>query len=93
MSTADSHDWDAIFAGLDQPSATNDAFEVKNTVPAKANGTSAAAATARPTFGRALTEAGEHDDPILKDLTAMGYARKDALSALEKYDYNLERVG
>jgi epidermal growth factor receptor substrate 15 len=42
--------------------------------------------------GRALTEEGEHDDPILKNLTGMGYPRKDALAALEKYDYNLERV-
>jgi epidermal growth factor receptor substrate 15 len=42
--------------------------------------------------GRALTEGGEHDDPILKNLTGMGYSRKEALAALEKYDYNLERV-
>ncbi|KAK4038143.1 tubulin alpha chain [Parachaetomium inaequale] len=42
--------------------------------------------------GRALTEEGEHDDPILKNLTGMGYARGDALAALEKYDYNLERA-
>lgn len=42
--------------------------------------------------GRALTEDGEHDDPILKNLTSMGYSRGDALNALEKYDYNLERV-
>jgi epidermal growth factor receptor substrate 15 len=42
--------------------------------------------------GRALTENGEHDDPILKNLTSMGYSRGDALNALEKYDYNLERV-
>jgi epidermal growth factor receptor substrate 15 len=33
-----------------------------------------------------------HDDPILKNLTSMGYPRGDALAALEKYDYNLERV-
>ncbi|KAK4152607.1 hypothetical protein C8A00DRAFT_34697 [Chaetomidium leptoderma] len=42
--------------------------------------------------GRALTEEGEHDDPILKNLTGMGYSRTDALAALEKYDYNLDRV-
>lgn len=42
--------------------------------------------------GRALTEDGTHDDPILKNLTGMGYSRNDALNALEKYDYNLERV-
>ncbi|PSR80060.1 hypothetical protein BD289DRAFT_455529 [Coniella lustricola] len=42
--------------------------------------------------GRALTEEGVHDDPILKNLTSMGYSRTEALSALEKYDYNLERA-
>jgi len=98
-STADSHDWDAIFAGLDAPStaakepttsaAPKDAVATSS---AKINGTTAPATSTRPQFGRALTEAGEHDDPILKDLTAMGYSRKDAISALEKYDYNLERV-
>ncbi|KAL2143651.1 hypothetical protein VTI28DRAFT_10158 [Corynascus sepedonium] len=45
-----------------------------------------------PAPGRALTEEGEHDDPILKNLTSMGYSRADALTALEKYDYNLERA-
>ena len=32
------------------------------------------------------------DDPILKDLTSMGYPREEALQALEKYDYNLDVV-
>ena len=41
---------------------------------------------------RSNTTEGEHDDPIVKHLTAMGYPRSDALAALEKYDYNLERV-
>jgi epidermal growth factor receptor substrate 15 len=96
--TADNHDWDAIFAGLDAPSTTNateSPFEVKNPAtngPAITNGTVPTGASDRPQLGRALTEAGEHDDPILKDLTSMGYPRKDALTALEKYDYNLERV-
>jgi epidermal growth factor receptor substrate 15 len=85
----DSHDWDAIFAGLDSPTA------VATSEPAKplGNGTTTAAATKdRPALGRALTETGVHDDPILKNLTGMGYTRSDALAALEKYDYNLERV-
>ena len=45
-----------------------------------------------PKLGRALTEGTEHDDPILKQLTGMGYDRKDALDALEKYDYNVDKV-
>jgi epidermal growth factor receptor substrate 15 len=38
-------------------------------------------------MGRALTPGTEHDDPILKRLTGMGYPRADALNALEMYDY------
>jgi epidermal growth factor receptor substrate 15 len=89
----DSHDWDAIFGALDEPVA------VAATEPAKAepaqplNNGNLVTATERPAIGRALTEAGVHDDPILKNLTGMGYPRNDALAALEKYDYNLERVG
>ena len=85
----DSHDWDAIFAGLDGPAAAADSSPVKTEAPV-GNGTSVS--PQRPAIGRALTEAGVHDDPILKNLTGMGYARSDALAALEKYDYNLERV-
>lgn len=49
--------------------------------------------TERPSFtGRALTEEGKHDDPMVKNLTGMGYSRTDAVNALEKYDYNLERA-
>jgi epidermal growth factor receptor substrate 15 len=86
----DSHDWDAIFAGLDGPgteaAAPPPAAETSKPLN---NGTNA---PPRPQVGRALTEAGVHDDPILKNLTSMGYPRGEALAALEKYDYNLERV-
>lgn len=108
--TSDSHDWDAIFAGLDNGPAADDLTITSAPGAAKSNGTTDYAppsgppplsttgaqgssnSASRPLVGRALTEAGIHDDPILKELTEMGYARKDALSALEKYDYNLERV-
>lgn len=61
--------------------------------PSKEAGSNGLLTGPRPTGpGRALTEDGEHDDPILKNLTSMGYSRGDALNALEKYDYNLERV-
>ncbi|KAF2397204.1 hypothetical protein EJ06DRAFT_166024 [Trichodelitschia bisporula] len=46
-----------------------------------------------PKLGRALSEGTEHDDPILKRLTTMGYPRPAALGALEKYDYDFEKVG
>jgi len=42
--------------------------------------------------GRALSAGTEHDDPILKSLTSMGYKRNDALKALEKFDYNIDAV-
>ncbi|KAJ6441896.1 54S ribosomal protein L33, mitochondrial [Purpureocillium lavendulum] len=85
---AENHDWDAIFAGLDSPSTV--------TPPGLSNGGATAQEDkkdSRPTApGRALTDQGEHDDPILKNLTGMGYSRADAVAALEKYDYNLERA-
>lgn len=89
----DNQDWDAIFAGLDDPvpAATEIPKPVEATKPL-GNGTSSSPPTERPQLGRALTEAGVHDDPILKNLTGMGYPRTEALAALEKYDYNLERV-
>ncbi|KJZ80302.1 hypothetical protein HIM_00152 [Hirsutella minnesotensis 3608] len=83
---SDNHDWDAIFAGLDTPSAVSPpALNQHNTGSEDKD--------LRPTGpGRALTEQGEHDDPIVKNLTSMGYSRVDAVAALEKYDYNLERA-
>ncbi|KAN0110360.1 hypothetical protein V8E51_006747 [Hyaloscypha variabilis] len=87
----DSHDWDAIFAGLDGPE-TEAAAPPPVTETPKSLGNGTKAPPERPQIGRALTEAGVHDDPILKNLTTMGYKRADALAALEKYDYNLERA-
>ena len=52
----------------------------------------AATKLARPPIGRALTPGTEHDDPILKRLTGMGYPRTDALNALEMYDYDINKV-
>ncbi|KAK2594571.1 hypothetical protein QQS21_007701 [Conoideocrella luteorostrata] len=83
--TAESHDWDAIFAGLDEPASV--------TPPGAAAEGSSSKKGGRPSPpGRALTEQGEHDDPILKSLTGMGYTRADSVAALEKYDYNLEKA-
>lgn len=105
---ADSHDWDAIFASLDDapPAQTSGSPPPPGSPGSAAPAATPAAAPApasaaqatgseslRPEApGRALTEDGTHDDPILKNLTSMGYSRADSLSALEKYDYNLERV-
>ena len=82
--TGDAHDWDAIFAGLDSSDTAAPTLSGDGTKPTEGD---------RPDApGRALTDKGEHDDPILKSLTGMGYSRDDAVAALEKYDYNLERV-
>lgn len=51
-----------------------------------------AAKAERPKPGRALTTGTEHDDPILKSLTAMGWSRDESLAALEKFDYNIDKV-
>ena len=92
MPTATVHDWDAIFAGLDtaqeQKSNNSAAFGaagggglngVTSTLPPMAGGAAAAPET-------------DDDDPILKRLIGMGFARGDSLSALEKFDYNIDKV-
>jgi epidermal growth factor receptor substrate 15 len=85
---SENHDWDAIFASLDSPSeAANGAKTIDETKKPQSM------SPPRPTpIGRALTEEGTHDDPIVKNLTGMGYSRSDAINALEKYNYNLDRV-
>ena len=45
-----------------------------------------------PPLGRAISTGTEHDDPILKKLTGMGYERNDAFGALEKFDYDINKV-
>lgn len=83
---AGNHDWDSIFADLDKPGTEAATAEDEGAKSPKSD---------RPSLhnsGRALTQEGVHDDPILKNLTGMGYSRTDAVNALEKYDYNLERA-
>jgi len=88
------HDWDAIFAGLDTPSAKANGNGIEgshSTIPPKDSDTVASSTSTKLSLGRALTT--EHDDPILKRLTGMGYPRDESLAALEKFDYNLDKVG
>ena len=104
-STSTDHDWDAIFAGLDgNSSQTNGSSHPQPTIPPKESFPTEAAAptqyappagpppTSKPQLNRALTTGTEHDDPILKRLTGMGYPRDESLQALEKFDYNLDKV-
>ncbi|KAF2154899.1 hypothetical protein K461DRAFT_291803 [Myriangium duriaei CBS 260.36] len=102
-STATNHDWDAIFSGLDNtataPPTTlsgpggmesdNGAATPKATSPITAT---AGTGAGSPKLARALSAGSEHDDPILKRLTGMGYERSTALNALEKYDYDINKA-
>jgi epidermal growth factor receptor substrate 15 len=105
-----SHDWDAIFAGLDTPAPdAEDDFGPPPPPPPSATSPTAISSKVtaaspppppaprspqpeRPVLGRALTQGTEHDDPILKRLTAMGWSREESLAALEKFDYNIDKV-
>ncbi|KAI1091471.1 hypothetical protein F5B19DRAFT_458479 [Rostrohypoxylon terebratum] len=80
-------DWEALFASLDSPSEAPKQSSDENKSPVQSH------SSGRPsTVGRALSDEGRHDDPLVKNLTGMGYSRTDAVNALEKYDYNLERA-
>jgi epidermal growth factor receptor substrate 15 len=90
------HDWDAMFAGLgiaDNKSTeplSESAGEAGTT--ATQPGAPSSAEVVKPAFSRGLSTGTEHDDPILKRLTVMGYSREASLSALEKFDYNIDQV-
>lgn len=86
----DNHDWDALFADLDGPAAGSTAPTAPETSSPPA--ISSTVASSRPDPIKRILSDGAHDDPILKNLTGMGYSRDDAVAALEKYDYNLERA-
>lgn len=74
-----------------QPTATNGSAAEKTPTASPPASTTTAKAQMAP-LGRALTPGTEHDDPILKRLTGMGYARSDALNALEMYDYDINKA-
>ncbi|KAJ5727633.1 hypothetical protein N7493_005453 [Penicillium malachiteum] len=76
-SNAAGPDWDALFAPLDGSKPATE--EAANGFDPK-----------QP--GWALnTDSGE-DDLILQRLTGMGFPREESLSALEKFDYNLDKA-
>ena len=80
-----SHDWDAIFSGLDTPQNNGVQGGLGNDFPSPPREEKLA-------MKRVMTEDTTMDDPILKELTGMGYSRGASLQALEKYDYNLDKV-
>jgi epidermal growth factor receptor substrate 15 len=86
-SSKGSHDWDAMMKGVGVDH--RDKFDENN--PAFA-GPVFPEAPEPPKLARAISEGTEHDDPILKRLTGMGYPRPKALGALEMFDYDLQKV-
>ncbi|KAI9795955.1 MAG: hypothetical protein M1833_006603 [Piccolia ochrophora] len=93
QSAATSEDWDAIFAGLDsKPEDVSTGLQGAGP-KASLSPHEGAASSSRPNqLPRALSTGTEHDDPILKKLTSMGYPREASLGALEKYDYNIDKA-
>lgn len=86
-----SHDWDAIFSGLDPPQSNGVQIGQGNEFPSPPREPNGKAAE-KPSIKRTMTEDTTMDDPILKNLTGMGYPRGESLKALEKFDYNLDKV-
>ncbi|KAK6437442.1 hypothetical protein LTR95_006358 [Oleoguttula sp. CCFEE 5521] len=93
-------DIDTSLNGAAGSTAQHDAWGFADSTPASsaapapsaAPATTSAPVKSAPDMGRALTPGTEHDDPILKRLTGLGYPRNDALKALEQYDYDIERA-
>ncbi len=83
------HDWDAIFAGLETPQ--NSGVQAEPAQQPPQNG-AAQVQAGKPALGRGMSVGTEHDDPLVKDLTSMGFRRDECVMALEKFDYNQEKV-
>ncbi|MCJ1353862.1 MAG: hypothetical protein MMC33_003849 [Icmadophila ericetorum] len=94
---ASSHDWDAIFAGLDdsapngEPATAAASSAVGKTV-AKGEDFPSVNQPVKPDLNRTFSAGTADDEPILKELVAMGYPRSESLSALEKFDYDIVKV-
>ncbi|WEW56342.1 hypothetical protein PRK78_001785 [Emydomyces testavorans] len=96
-----SHDWDALFSVLDEAKGQGGAGKPDanpsttvpptSTEPSQATVPATASAPTKPP-GWALSADSGEDDLILQRLTSMGYPRDESLAALEKYDYNLDKV-
>lgn len=82
------HDWDAIFA----PLAGAKAAEGEGNGTANPSESKTAPASENRQPGWALAADTGEDDLILQRLTSMGYPRDEALAALEKFDYNIDKV-
>ncbi|KAL8709823.1 MAG: hypothetical protein Q9220_005439 [cf. Caloplaca sp. 1 TL-2023] len=84
-----SHDWDAIFAGLDTPQ--NNGVQPSSTKDSNEHGPPQLE-TDKPALTRIMSEDNAHDVSFVKDMTNMGFKRDDSVKALEKYDYDVDKV-
>ena len=84
------HDWDSLFAPLDKPTNVNGSS--KSPGPSQSNTQADADDADSKSPGWALRSETGEDDQILQRLTGMGFPRDESLSALEKFDYNLDKV-
>ncbi|MCJ1465346.1 hypothetical protein MMC07_003964 [Pseudocyphellaria aurata] len=91
-------DWEHIFPGLETPRNNGVQAEPK---PAQgfnqeryqlSSDTIPNSQSSMPRLARAVSTGTDHDDPILKRLTGMGYPRDVSLEALEKFNYNLDKA-
>ena len=79
------------FASATFPPSAQSSSQQQQQFP-ETTSSSAAATAAPPSLNRTISMGTEHDDPILKKLTSMGYPRADALAALERFDYDINKV-
>lgn len=78
---ASTGDWDAMFADIGTPH--------NNGVQAEPKFTPTSPPASSLPRGQGSTD---HDDPIVERLTGMGYPRESSVRALEKFDYNIDKV-
>ena len=86
-SGATGHDWEAIFAGLDTPQ-NNDLGPESSIAQQNSRGL----ASQKPPLNRGASEWSAHDAPMVEDLMSRGFGRDDSVKALEKFDYNTDKV-
>ena len=92
-----SHDWDAMLAGLnptqkDGLQQESQRVQVSNAEQTKPQAALPEFEPKKPALSRMVSTGTEHDDPILKRLTGLGYPREASLKALEKFDYNIDKA-
>lgn len=99
--TSTSHDWDAIFSGMDSSQHAEKASESSNQKSAfpsfddddnEPSSQQQQHQSVPPHLSRALSASSEHDDPIVKELTGLGFPRSKVVPALETFDYDISKV-